>query len=223
MSSNFSPKDFVYNGTKYRSKTEARWAIYFDRLGIRAVHEARTFDLSDHVLYTPDFYLVDLDVWVEVKPEASNIRNAERWKVDQLASTLSHGRVWLTYGQPNRFDQLATCDGCAIFNASLHCDAAGFWTERDGFKARETVWVVGTKSAHINSGLKIDPVQVIKDAPWSAPLPAKLDLDEWMALSNSDGELVPDFSNMDVETDRMSKNHQIRRGGGGGFLGSLED
>jgi hypothetical protein len=35
-----------YNGILYRSRTEARWAVFFDSLGIKYLYESEGFDLS---------------------------------------------------------------------------------------------------------------------------------------------------------------------------------
>ena len=45
-----------YNGYRFRSRLEARWAVFFDELGIKYQYEPEGFDL-DGTLYLPDFYL----------------------------------------------------------------------------------------------------------------------------------------------------------------------
>jgi hypothetical protein len=52
-----------YRGRTYRSRLEARWAAFFDRLGL--AHEYEPFDLG---AWSPDFLLTDLECLVEVKP-----------------------------------------------------------------------------------------------------------------------------------------------------------
>jgi len=52
-----------YNGRTYRSRLEARWAAFFDRVGL--AHEYEPFDLGE---WSPDFLLTDLDCLVEIKP-----------------------------------------------------------------------------------------------------------------------------------------------------------
>lgn len=46
----------VYNGYRFRSRLEARWAVFFDALGIRYEYEKEGYDL-DGVRYLPDFWL----------------------------------------------------------------------------------------------------------------------------------------------------------------------
>jgi len=62
--------DTEYAGCRFRSRLEARWAVYFDALGIAWQYEPQGFHLSapgKSGTYLPDFYLPALDLWVEVK------------------------------------------------------------------------------------------------------------------------------------------------------------
>lgn len=61
-----------YNGYKFRSRLEARWAVFFDAVGIQYQYEPEGFELENGKKYLPDFYLPDLDLWVEVKGVMSN-------------------------------------------------------------------------------------------------------------------------------------------------------
>lgn len=58
-----------YNGYRFRSRLEARWAVFFDALGVRYEYEPEGFDLGDGVWYLPDFYLPDVNegIYIEVK------------------------------------------------------------------------------------------------------------------------------------------------------------
>ena len=56
-----------YKGYKFRSRLEARWAVFFDELGIRYEYEPEGIKLSDGTVYLPDFYLPDFHVFFEVK------------------------------------------------------------------------------------------------------------------------------------------------------------
>ena len=63
-----------YNGYRFRSRLEARWAVFFDAAGIRYEYEPEGFDLGDGVYYLPDFFLPNIDdgIFVEVKGEMSD-------------------------------------------------------------------------------------------------------------------------------------------------------
>lgn len=58
---------FVYNGTGMRSNWERLAAAKFDECEIRWEYEPKRFRLPTGQYYHPDFYLPDLDLWVEVK------------------------------------------------------------------------------------------------------------------------------------------------------------
>lgn len=54
----------IYNGTRFRSRLEARWAAFFDLAGVHWVYEP--IDLNG---WAPDFLLnVNAPVYAEVKP-----------------------------------------------------------------------------------------------------------------------------------------------------------
>ena len=71
----------VYNGYRFRSRLEARWAVFFDAAGIRYQYEPEGFkvDYADEVYqYLPDFYLPDLKCYAEVKPSKEMLLRDER-------------------------------------------------------------------------------------------------------------------------------------------------
>jgi len=60
----------IYKGVRFRSRLEARWAVFWDELGVKWEYEPQPFKFSDGKQYTPDFWIVDLRLWVEIKPNA---------------------------------------------------------------------------------------------------------------------------------------------------------
>ena len=72
-----------YKGYRFRSRLEARWAVFFDTLGIEWEYEKEGYQLSqiplppfegayrdekkEDVFYLPDFYLPQFNCFVEVK------------------------------------------------------------------------------------------------------------------------------------------------------------
>ena len=67
-----------YNGIKFRSRLEARWAIFFDELGLTWEYEPEGFELENNCKYLPDFLIKDLhgrftgDLYIEVKGNIAN-------------------------------------------------------------------------------------------------------------------------------------------------------
>jgi hypothetical protein len=72
------PIETIHNGYRFRSRLEARWAVFFDKLGIKYYYERQGYDLGKVGWYLPDFWLPhyadpDIDdgktgVFVEIKP-----------------------------------------------------------------------------------------------------------------------------------------------------------
>lgn len=65
----------TYAGCRFRSRLEARWAVFFDHLGITWDYEPQGHVVTDRLNicdrdewpYLPDFWLPELRLWVEVK------------------------------------------------------------------------------------------------------------------------------------------------------------
>lgn len=72
---NINPIETVYKGHRFRSRLEARWAVFFDVLGIEWEYEIEGFKITANWsdkgtktwYYLPDFYLPESKTWVEVK------------------------------------------------------------------------------------------------------------------------------------------------------------
>lgn len=87
-----------YRGRRFRSRLEARWAVFFDAMGIRWEYEPEGFDLGPpHGRYLPDFFLAGLSggVYAEVKPLVDDFMKARRF------AGLSKQRVLCLSGEPD--------------------------------------------------------------------------------------------------------------------------
>jgi hypothetical protein len=66
-----------YAGHRFRSRLEARWAVFFDALRIEWEYEPQGFVIGDmggeERNYLPDFYLPQLGTWVEVKGDPREV------------------------------------------------------------------------------------------------------------------------------------------------------
>lgn len=61
-----------YAGHRFRSRLEARWAVFFDALGAAWQYEPQGF-VIDGRPYLPDFLLTDSGTWVEVKGDPATL------------------------------------------------------------------------------------------------------------------------------------------------------
>lgn len=65
-------------GVRFRSMLEARWAIFFNQMGISWEYEPERIQLETKVS-VPDFFLPSLGVWFEVKPLQGGGRRESMW------------------------------------------------------------------------------------------------------------------------------------------------
>lgn len=87
------PIETVYKGFRFRSRLEARWAVFFDGLGIEWEYEREGFELGDAGRYLPDFWLPRQRYWIEIKAEYPPAR--ERKKLQAFAWGMADDEVYL--------------------------------------------------------------------------------------------------------------------------------
>lgn len=82
-----------YKGYRFRSRLEARWAVFFDALGVKWEYEKEGYDLGEAGWYLPDFWLPDVSLWAEVKP--GGFDTIAMQKASLLVKSTGHGCVLL--------------------------------------------------------------------------------------------------------------------------------
>ena len=97
MSQTIKVIETQYKGYRFRSRLEARWAVFFDALDIEWVYEPEGYDLGGAGWYLPDFWLPTFNngMFVEVKPPGGDFSKAK------ALSELSVKNMWLAEGNPN--------------------------------------------------------------------------------------------------------------------------
>lgn len=55
----------LYRGHYFRSKAEARFAVFLDCLGVKWDYEPQGFDLGNGLKYLPDFKIYNVEIWDE--------------------------------------------------------------------------------------------------------------------------------------------------------------
>lgn len=105
------PIDTEYKGLYFRSRLEARWAVFFD-----AIKWKWEYEFQDYVLpsgrYLPDFYFPDINCYGEVKPfELTNIELKKCCELSEIINDNIHKiDVILFEGTPH-YDKLRTVSG----------------------------------------------------------------------------------------------------------------
>lgn len=83
------PIETEYKKYRFRSRLEARWAVFLDELGLSWNYELEGYELENGERYLPDFWLPQISMWAEVKgPQFTH-------QEIQNASLLSKGTGYL--------------------------------------------------------------------------------------------------------------------------------
>lgn len=76
-----------YKGYRFRSRLEARWAVFFDTLGVKWEYEKEGYDLGEAGRYLPDFWLPEHESWVEIKGQRETEHEKELARKLHMATT----------------------------------------------------------------------------------------------------------------------------------------
>lgn len=123
---NMQPIETVYNGYRFRSRLEARWAVFFDKCGIPYRYEVDGYKLADGSVYLPDFWIdhsfcgdKGWGFWVEIKPRQAS--DEELYKMVQLVAQTKHNGL-IFQGEPYS-------DAYTVTKVSgVHFDIPKVWT-----------------------------------------------------------------------------------------------
>lgn len=95
----------IYNGYRFRSRLEARWAVFFDTLGVEYEYEPEGFDLGNGEKYLPDFLLSlpEGKSWFEIKHSEWEPKESDHRKLAKFidgVDTLGLANFYLCAGSP---------------------------------------------------------------------------------------------------------------------------
>lgn len=114
------PIQTEYRGHLFRSRLEARWAVFFDALGVEWRYEPEGYE-TPHGRYLPDFWLPSIGLLVDVKPMCG-------WPDRRLEAVASHLNARATIlgpiPDPERLRGLAYAH-CQ--EQSVWCDIGDAW------------------------------------------------------------------------------------------------
>lgn len=137
-----------YAGQRFRSRLEARWAVFMDALRVPWLYEPEGFELPSGARYLPDFWLPEMATWLEIKPAiqgpgdqcvADWPRRGSKWTEFSgcCAAGLLPGRAVYLAGSPGASESRFS-DNCVplsqrlpvypTYCAYVECDYHQLWT-----------------------------------------------------------------------------------------------
>lgn len=94
----------LHNGHKFRSRTEARWAVFLEALGVAYEYEKEWVKLPDVGRHLPDFYLPATNRYVQIKGmEPDDKAQKQAKELSRLKDTW----VFIVSGRPTSDAQTA--------------------------------------------------------------------------------------------------------------------
>jgi len=105
---------------------EARWAVFFDTLGVEYQYEPEGYNL-DGIWYLPDFWLPKQRYWIEIKAEKPE--EATENKLYQLASESKAVCAAILWGQPWIPDDVWGIENDGHYLVYPHWDNRYLWCE----------------------------------------------------------------------------------------------
>lgn len=127
-----------YKGFRFRSRLEARWAVFLDALDAKWSYEKEGFDLAGN-WYLPDFWVHDWDTWIEIK--ATRPSAEELSKCDLLAKA-SGKNVLLLAGEPWLKDDKNEYDITLFGREQGDWNGTSGWEFGEGRRCASEIWLV---------------------------------------------------------------------------------
>jgi hypothetical protein len=123
-----------YAGYQFRSRLEARWAVFFDALGVKWEYEPEGFETRCG-RYLPDFYLPEfshngydesnLGMWVEVKPD--NFKHGDDLRLEAFVEGIEQPLL-LAEGLPDLIDYRICCPFDGAYKPDAVWPDGPYWT-----------------------------------------------------------------------------------------------
>ncbi len=132
------PIETRYAGYRFRSRTEALWAIFFKTLGIRWDYEVQGYLIGGKRPYLPDFKLIlpgDRIVYAEVKDSETDLFEGEHIELCRALSRETGCPVLLLTGPPacRLYQQLMPWSKDNEFTAAFFADYGPLLNTADGY------------------------------------------------------------------------------------------
>jgi hypothetical protein len=184
-----------YNGYRFRSRLEARWAVFFDELNMPYEYEKEGFIFGDGQRYLPDFWLPSLNIWMEIKGQLTTLdgqsqdtrnqylppspelmlceafRDAQNWPVACSVGSPGEERIWL-FG----WDSTDSSAGSFTSDSAYWCYSNGVATIHPNLGKRDREYVSDNLAGitlpwfswPIEKGYSLDLIEQAQEAAKSA-------------------------------------------------------
>lgn len=111
----------TYKGYRFRSRLEARWAVFFDAMRIPWEYEPEGYRLPDGRGYLPDFRLPRMGLLLDIKPKPGGFdgmpwieEGSKEYEFYESVSTLDHPAYGVIYGTPGPTGDYSDLDSYAV-------------------------------------------------------------------------------------------------------------
>lgn len=150
----------THRGCRFRSRVEARWAVFFDTLNIAWEYETQGYVVASEP-YLPDFWLPALGVWAEVKgSDQDSFKGRHVDLCRGLADETQHP-VLLLVGQPEvrAYNYFVPGQPADSYMAALFADyqPEPFKSGTGGLIIADAYWFQMLKPRHPDGVLLLDP------------------------------------------------------------------
>lgn len=112
---NIPAVETIYKGNRYRSRTEAKWAVFFDLVKVPYEYEVQGVDLPSG-RYLPDFWLPTQEVWFEVKGSWDAVGDLSKYA--ELCAMSGHF-VIVAAGPPSAVDNMLVLRPKPLFHGGV--------------------------------------------------------------------------------------------------------
>lgn len=163
------PIETEYNGYRFRSRLEARWAVFFDALGVRYEYEPEGFELPSGKLYLPDF-----------RVRCNGVRGfCSSYDARDLCGCCRHNGGYLdsyayqgdcphalnAVGDADCNGQCCSCDNFKDSSFDLYIEVKGFMTQKDADRIIEFAGVSNIDYSYGTDNDRVHPTLVVGGVP----------------------------------------------------------
>lgn len=158
-----------YNGYIFRSRLEARWAVFFDALGVEYEYEPEGFELPSGKRYLPDFRVKCNGVRGFCSPSnKSDLCGCCRHNGGHLDSYAYQGDCMYALNAVGDVNNNGLCRSCDNFKDSsfyLYVEVKGPMTQKDADKIIEFAGVSRIDYSYGTDNDRVHPTLVVGNVP----------------------------------------------------------